>query len=351
MEQTKKKNPISTIAKRDPKIDSLKGFLIISVIIGHWNHSIFETINFDVYYYHVPMFLGISLFFIPDFSQSFLLKRMSILLIPYILWSISPGFQTIFLHPKSLFTDRVINLGNILMGNFHYLKSIIWFIPCLFTANILYSGIKIFKNLLTPVFTTLFIIFFIYYDRIAIIHVQGFIPFGIDIFIYLFPYFLSLIYIYQLKSFLVVKQYWIFLLPIILSAYLIFKFEPIKLHADFHHQIDLAQFSMPTTIIGYFSMTLLSISILLFFCNAPALKFLSTIGYYSMPIYFFHLTIMKYIKMLYDTYLLHQNLISSFFIYLACILVILLLSILVNNILFKISKQFKYFGIVPIKTI
>jgi len=350
MEKSKAKNPMPLNISRDPNIDSLKGFLILSVIIGHWTHSFLESINFDVYYYHVPMFLGVSLFFIPDFNKRFLLKRMSILLIPYLLWSISPGLYTILLHPSTLFADRIINLGNILMGNFHYLKSIIWFLPCLFTANILFSIYKNFKNSFTPIFITLFIISFIYSDRIAIIHEKGFIPFGIDIFIYFFPYFLSLFYVYQKKSLFIIKQYWIFLFPIILSAFLIFKFEPIKVHTDIHHQIDLAQFSVPTTIIGYFSMTLLSISILLLFCNAPALKALSIIGYYSMPIYFFHFTIMKYIKMLYDTYLLHQNSISSFFIYLSCILIIILLSILVNNILFKISKQFKYFGIVPIKS-
>ena len=351
MEKSNAKNlmPLNTI--RDLKIDSLKGFLILSVIIGHWNHPFLEFINFDVYYYHVPMFLGVSLFFIPDFNKHFLLKRMNILLIPYFLWSISPGLYTILLHPSTLFADRIFNLGNILMGNFHYLKSIMWFLPCLFTANILFSISKNFKNSFTPIFITLFIISFFYSDRIAEIHEKGFIPFGIDIFIYLFPYFLSLIYVYQKKSLFKVKQYWIFLFPIILSAFLIFKFEPIKMHTDIHHQIDLAQFSVPTTLVGYFSMTLLSISILMLFCNAPTNKILSIFGYYSMPIYFFHLTIMKYVKKYYEAYIINQNTCSSFLIYLACILIILFLSILINDILFKISKHFKYFGIVQAKAI
>lgn len=351
MIKNKAEDPMPLNIIRDPNIDSLKGFLILSVIIGHWNHSFLESINFDVYYYHVPMFLGVSLFFIPDFNKHFLLKRMSFLLIPYFLWSISPGLYTILLHPSTLFADRIINLGNILMGNFHYLKSIIWFLPCLFTANILFSIYKNFKNSFTPIFITLFIISFFYSDRIAEIHEKGFIPFGIDIFIYFFPYFLSLIYVYQKKSLFKVKQYWIFLFPIILSAFLIFKFEPIKLHTDIHHQIDLAQFSVPTTIVGYFSMTLLSISILILFCNSPSNKILSIFGYYSMPIYFFHLTIMKYVKKLYDAYIINQNSYSSFLIYLACIIIILFLSILINNILFKISKYFKYFGIVQTKAL
>jgi fucose 4-O-acetylase-like acetyltransferase len=78
---------------RNLKIDTLKGFLIILVVIGHIPFSYFslQTITpitiFSswLYFFHMPLFLAISTLFIKA-NIKWLGKRFLLILSPYLFW-------------------------------------------------------------------------------------------------------------------------------------------------------------------------------------------------------------------------------------------------------------------------
>ncbi|MBU0671006.1 acyltransferase family protein, partial [Patescibacteria group bacterium] len=83
---------------RDLKIDSLKGFAIVAVIIGHLcvltsgittaNENLWLNIDLvietvlPVYYFHIPLFFAMSILFVKEFSIKFLKKRFVQILVP-----------------------------------------------------------------------------------------------------------------------------------------------------------------------------------------------------------------------------------------------------------------------------
>ena len=78
---------------RDSKIDSLKGFLIILVVVGHipfgnFNIEKVDAINYAIrwfYFFHMPLFLVVSVLFIKS-EYNLLIKRASLILLPYLFW-------------------------------------------------------------------------------------------------------------------------------------------------------------------------------------------------------------------------------------------------------------------------
>jgi len=78
---------------RDLRLDTLKGLLIIFVILGHIPFSFFniekinilQTFTMWFYFFHMPLFLAISVLFIKD-SYSWILKRALLILLPYLFW-------------------------------------------------------------------------------------------------------------------------------------------------------------------------------------------------------------------------------------------------------------------------
>lgn len=78
---------------RDLKIDSLKGFLITLVVIGHIPFGSFNIEKVDsikyftqwLYFFHMPLFLAVSVLYIKD-NYNWFFKRASLILIPYLFW-------------------------------------------------------------------------------------------------------------------------------------------------------------------------------------------------------------------------------------------------------------------------
>ena len=78
---------------RDSKIDSLKGFLIILVVVGHIPFGSFNIEKVDAikyfthwfYFFHMSLFLAVSVLFIKS-EYSWLIKRASLILLPYLFW-------------------------------------------------------------------------------------------------------------------------------------------------------------------------------------------------------------------------------------------------------------------------
>jgi fucose 4-O-acetylase-like acetyltransferase len=103
-------------------IDALKGFLIITVVIGHIIQQNFpESVNHQlfriIYSFHMPMFMFLSDFvsYKPNQAIQFtssIIRRFTQLMIPFLVWSfiISPlvswNFDIIKLMEKLLYPDR-----------------------------------------------------------------------------------------------------------------------------------------------------------------------------------------------------------------------------------------------------
>ena len=76
--------------KRDLNLDSLKGFLIVLVVYGHFPFEYFSieksgflinTIAL-VYFFHMPLFLAVSAIFVkPSYDR--LINRAALILLPY----------------------------------------------------------------------------------------------------------------------------------------------------------------------------------------------------------------------------------------------------------------------------
>lgn len=326
--------------KRDLNLDSLKGFLIILVVFGHFPFEFFSiersTILIDiiafVYFFHMPLFLSISALFIKS-DYNWLIKRASLILIPYLFWFLYDHRIMLLIAPRDFFTK-------LFMGNWASLESIFWFLPALFSLNVLfflfYKGNKFVKIILFAIS----LLVFVFSNKIMLIH--NAIPFGIDVALYILilTFFVKLVY--ENRNKLEKINMPLSILIIIISSLNLFYFEPIKMHTQWHSRIDLAQLSVPITILGYISFIILNVFIFLLFLKIKSNQLLSFVGTYSFPIFIMHLMILYKLPLLvkFDNIIL-----NAFFMVLTFILSIIL-PIVFSKILMRISDKFKYLGLV-----
>ena len=81
--------------QRDRKVDSLRGFLIILVVIGHVVQYVYSPDNFDynivfrlIYSFHVPAFMFLSGYVTYGRMEiKWVIKRVISLMVPFIVWS------------------------------------------------------------------------------------------------------------------------------------------------------------------------------------------------------------------------------------------------------------------------
>ncbi|MFA5995922.1 MAG: acyltransferase [Patescibacteria group bacterium] len=343
---------------RDLKIDSLKGFLIICVLWGHmcvlvtgltnadatlWN-TFFELINtyFPVYYFHMPLFFALSIIFVRSINFELVKKRVLTILFPYVFWFVWPHLDTGLIHP-------LVTIKHLLYGNWINIVSILWFLPALFSVNIYYALYRKYshKKYVGIFFVLAGIIFLLAKSIAQTYHVM--IPFGLDLAIYLFPYLFIIDTIYKHKHFFTKYNKWyaLLLIPVGISAVrLIDYYEPMKDYTPYIARIDLAQFSVPFTVIGYGAMMLLSSAIVIFFLIINPVKILSYIGKYSMPIYLLHLVVMGKLIMIYNKVILLNNPRLFLVVILISFSIIIISSIVISKLLTKLSKYAKYIGMV-----
>lgn len=128
---------------RDLTFDVLKGFLIITVILGHaisnlsgdpWHDKIF---NF-IYLFHMPLFIFISGYFSTSIGKyslrDFLKRRTKRIMVPYVTYTIIgviygiDHFRSLFINPESSISDwcRLVFMN--LVGN--------WYLLCVFILTL-----------------------------------------------------------------------------------------------------------------------------------------------------------------------------------------------------------------------
>lgn len=124
----------NNIGQWSSKLDNLKGFGIVTVVIGHSTLYLQEFI----FLFHMPLFFFISgyLFKFRDIN-SFIVNKVRRLLIPYITF-------LILLYGFQLFIEDSFEIKKVVFGILggRYLKGItgvFWFVTCLFFSQIVYN--------------------------------------------------------------------------------------------------------------------------------------------------------------------------------------------------------------------
>ena len=294
-------NPKTSETNRHQGLDALKGFLILAVIIGHFPRSAGGLSPFGpfpewIYYFHIPLFLALSCLFVPPFSGGIVWQRTRQLLIPYLAWT------AFFMH-KALTNNPLESFRNILFGNWFHVRTILWFLPALFSANILMAlwrrgreAKPRYRPWITLLLALPMVAAFAFAPWVAQSHDS--IPFGIDIAIFLFPFIWTVERLWKNRAPLATffGRAWVgmALVAIPLGCALIYHFEKVKTRTIFHHRVDFAQFSVPESAMGYLGMFLMSAGLVILASWLQPPRWLALIGRASMPIYLFHLQVLFY---------------------------------------------------------
>jgi fucose 4-O-acetylase-like acetyltransferase len=328
-------NPI-----RDTHIDALKGLLVLLMAVGHIPYDFFnidksnllDLLSSFIYFFHMPLFLVISVLFIKT-NYVWLGKRAMLILGPYLFWYV-------FAQKKLLLSDPLRLLANVFWGNWSTLHSTLWFLPALFTLNMLVFLFYKSKNYTQYILLFLSLACFVCARQLMTVHAQ--IPFGIDIALYMLVLAYLTKTIYKHRETCKNISLWILLTAITLSTLALFYMEPVKTHTPFHAIIDLAQFSVPVTVPGYLAFLGLSCSVFILFLKLPPLHLLSVMGAYSFPIFLLHL------KILYEVPKFIKS--DSLAVNIVCLLLTFCLAIiapvLLSKGLMRLSEKFKYIGMV-----
>lgn len=154
-----------SIAKQNKRIewiDILKGIAIISVIIGHrtWiSYGIAPAVlKIWIYSFHIPLFFFLSGYTFSVKGNStfgkFLLKKVKTIIIPMAFFSVvsilvNYGFYGILLNNKSRNPKVIVEglLGIILQKRLGTCSGALWFLACLFVAEIImYAIVRLAKH-------------------------------------------------------------------------------------------------------------------------------------------------------------------------------------------------------------
>jgi fucose 4-O-acetylase-like acetyltransferase len=274
--------------ERHQGLDALKGFLIVAVIIGHFPTSGRGTNPFGplpewLYFFHVPLFLALSCLFAQPFTLRQAGHRARQLLAPFGLWMVLTHPHLLLTRPWALATDAA-------MGNWAHVQSILWFLPALFTANLLMACWRGSRVLTQALLLSAAIGAFVFAPRLALWH--GRIPFGLDVALFLFPFIWIVDQAWRRRQALAQRAGpWLTpaaILALPLGGILVRYFEQVKTHSAYARRVDFAQFSVPETVAGYLGMTLMGVALVVLAVRLPAPRWLAAVGRFSMPIYLLH---------------------------------------------------------------
>ncbi len=135
---------------KGPPLNSLKGLLIISILISHDKLIIqdFQNLKTFFYFFHVQTFLVLGVVFNKvSFNFNFMRDKAVRYLVPFfsILFFYTLIYNFIFnLENKKYFSILINMVKSIVFGNFNTVKESsgfysLWFLPCLFTIILLHS--------------------------------------------------------------------------------------------------------------------------------------------------------------------------------------------------------------------
>ncbi|EKD79358.1 MAG: hypothetical protein ACD_41C00092G0004 [uncultured bacterium] len=343
---------------RDLHIDQLKGFLIICVLWGHigvlttaiptanlsWWRPFQDFIStfLPVNYFHMAMFFALSILFVKPITTGFIKKRALLLLVPYVFWYVWPA-------KDALLTDPFPIARTLAYGSWHHIASPLWFLPACFTLSIYFSVYRKYaKTWWAILFWVAWLAVFLLADPIAARYHNS-IPFGIDLALYLFPLCVVIDTIYQQRHRLTNLRPWyaLLLLPVYLGSIQVIDWiEPVKTYSAFTARIDLAQFSVPFTFLGFIALAGLMSSIMIFFLLVPPLRWLATVGKYSLPIYLMHLIAFGKLILLYNQISWWDNPLYFFVASCAAFPIVLGCCMLYSKLLTKLSPYAKYIGMI-----
>lgn len=127
-----------------PWIDSLKGFGIFLVVLGHVSTT--TAVTQTLFAFHMPLFFFISgLLFHHHSLQTTLIRKTRRLLIPYLFFAlITWGYWVVIeRHIRHQSNPIMHALGNIIIArggtdNYPY-NAPLWFLPCLFITELLFA--------------------------------------------------------------------------------------------------------------------------------------------------------------------------------------------------------------------
>ena len=327
---------------RNHAVDTIKGLLIIFVVVGHSGvvlpkADFFGKIFIDNFgelteynFFHMPAFFVIGGLYVKQFKSE--IKSLFPLAICYIFWTILTFKHHIIDVPEAL-----------LISNWESLHSILWFIPAFLTFKIIHLVIKYFyysKYLF--LLSGLIVVFFS--STIQTYHAE--IPWGIDIAIYLLPISLIVNYIYYNELFMYTRIHNIITNHsniIILALFIVFTVlamvvktrVPINTFTKFHLRLDLAQFTVPG-LEGFLYLLLMMLCMTVFFKCEINENILSTIEKKTLPIYVFHYPILKLIGKIFQS--------SPLFSWFFSISLTILACIVASTVLLRINKKFRYIG-------
>lgn len=145
----------SIVYNRDKSLDIMKGIGILLVVFAHVYHN-----SGIIYQFHMPLFFilsGAAMTY--SASEYVFLKKFKTLLVPYFVFSvICFGYWALIeskfrpLHDDAIFGDyweiniklqQLLNIFTAINCKSAFIYNIVlWFLPCLFMAELLYSKIK-----------------------------------------------------------------------------------------------------------------------------------------------------------------------------------------------------------------
>jgi acyltransferase len=146
------KTPISRGPQRVVWIDHLKAWGIFLVVYGHSLYR-YRHLSKWIYAFHIPLFFLISGYLIKESHLaekpgSFLRRTAKSLLLPYVIFAVIGYFFWFFVERKfgkSLHAETppispilAALYGTGKLDNFHVEPLVLWFLPCLFVAQVLF---------------------------------------------------------------------------------------------------------------------------------------------------------------------------------------------------------------------
>lgn len=132
--------------ERNHTIDLLRGITIFLVVFGHVTHN--EALRTYIWGFHIPVFFFISglLFKRQKFADfyDFLKSRIKSIVLPYVVFYLVTLIYWIFIERHTRGVD--VSIGSQLIGlvygtydmRYMMFNGALWFIPCLFSIEILY---------------------------------------------------------------------------------------------------------------------------------------------------------------------------------------------------------------------
>jgi fucose 4-O-acetylase-like acetyltransferase len=310
---------------RNVFIDSLKGLLIIFVVIGHSPSVgvITKIIISLIYCFHMPAFFVLSSLNIKSRLIDEL-KGTKQILIVYLFWLIFSVLKNDLSFTSVLF-----------FSNWHHLKNILWFLPALITFKIFYS--LLLNNNVKWIAFILGSLTIVFSDNI-LAYVE-YIPWGIHVVLYMTPCILILRELYPKIDFIskyppekaTIVLSFLFIVFLILFIFV----ESSTVNSFRNHFLDFAQFIVPS-VYGYFFLILMMFTIIALSKISIEKNLLSYIGKNTMPIYLFHFFFITQLSKFLN--------INNYFNWLLLVIFSVTLCLLISFFLKKVSMNFKYLG-------